>query len=580
MPLNNSLSKVKLIIWDLDETFWKGTLSEEGIQIVHKNIELVKSLTSRGIVNSISSKNDSELVESKLIEIGMSEYFVFNKIGWFSKGLPVRDTLNQMKLRPQNTLFIDDNNFNLNEVSSLNPGISSLTVEELHEILDHPALLGKDDIEHSRLSQYKHLESRLNSQTSYNSDENFLKTSGIKVSIHRASAKHKERIFELIERTNQLNFTKKRINLDETTTLLNSTKHKNFCIRAVDNFGDYGVIGFVSITLYDNNAEHFIFSCRILNLSIETAVFFKLGKPQVNIEQPVASDILDACPNWIEFINYEDNFKNNPIEKFPSNSLVFRGGCDLSQSMQYLTKSFKVVDETNYVTNQNVPVHKDHTMVILDQLDNKKQLPFLPIEKISSKIFDRDYDVVISVLMDFTQDLYINKIDGSLTPIGGYQSKSLYKQFPGKTGRVIDNFFETSENIGQISEDNFYNNLSLLRNKLYNNQRLFIINGAEIKGLMVTEDELARHILMNKVVDKFIKNHKDTFLIDVRKLALGEDDLVDSIRHYKRHVYFKIAKEIISFYDVEGRYFYSFTSSFLQRIINKVKKIFFIQTQK
>ena len=25
---------IKLVIWDLDETFWKGTLSEEGIHII------------------------------------------------------------------------------------------------------------------------------------------------------------------------------------------------------------------------------------------------------------------------------------------------------------------------------------------------------------------------------------------------------------------------------------------------------------------------------------------------------------------------------------------------------------------
>lgn len=25
-----SLSNIKLVIWDLDETFWKGTLSEQG----------------------------------------------------------------------------------------------------------------------------------------------------------------------------------------------------------------------------------------------------------------------------------------------------------------------------------------------------------------------------------------------------------------------------------------------------------------------------------------------------------------------------------------------------------------------
>ena len=29
-----------MVIWDLDETFWKGTLSEEGIQVIQENIAL------------------------------------------------------------------------------------------------------------------------------------------------------------------------------------------------------------------------------------------------------------------------------------------------------------------------------------------------------------------------------------------------------------------------------------------------------------------------------------------------------------------------------------------------------------
>ena len=50
--------KIKLVIWDLDETFWKGTLSEEHVSIPEENRRLVLRMTDIGIVNSICSKND------------------------------------------------------------------------------------------------------------------------------------------------------------------------------------------------------------------------------------------------------------------------------------------------------------------------------------------------------------------------------------------------------------------------------------------------------------------------------------------------------------------------------------------
>lgn len=44
----NHISKIKLIIWDLDETFWKGTLSDININApsiipIDSNISLVKN---------------------------------------------------------------------------------------------------------------------------------------------------------------------------------------------------------------------------------------------------------------------------------------------------------------------------------------------------------------------------------------------------------------------------------------------------------------------------------------------------------------------------------------------------------
>ena len=38
---------VRLIIWDLDETLWSGTLTEGGIDEYQPNYEIVRQLTSR-----------------------------------------------------------------------------------------------------------------------------------------------------------------------------------------------------------------------------------------------------------------------------------------------------------------------------------------------------------------------------------------------------------------------------------------------------------------------------------------------------------------------------------------------------
>ena len=73
------MSRVKLIIWDMDETFWSGTLTEGEVHVSDAMDRLIRDLSSRGIVNSISSKNDWDAVASVLAEMGdLGDYFVFN----------------------------------------------------------------------------------------------------------------------------------------------------------------------------------------------------------------------------------------------------------------------------------------------------------------------------------------------------------------------------------------------------------------------------------------------------------------------------------------------------------------------
>jgi len=80
---------VKLVIWDLDDTFWSGTLAEGETTPIERNLEIVKTLTDRGIIQSICSKNDRETALARLAEMGVDEYFVFPRISFDPKGMAI-----------------------------------------------------------------------------------------------------------------------------------------------------------------------------------------------------------------------------------------------------------------------------------------------------------------------------------------------------------------------------------------------------------------------------------------------------------------------------------------------------------
>ena len=117
------LADIKLVVWDLDETFWQGTVSEEKISLIPEHIQFVKDLTDIGIVNSICSKNDFEVVENALKNAGIRDYFVFPSIDWSAKGHRIKNIIDTMRLRAVNVLFIDDNVQNLEEAKHFCPGV-------------------------------------------------------------------------------------------------------------------------------------------------------------------------------------------------------------------------------------------------------------------------------------------------------------------------------------------------------------------------------------------------------------------------------------------------------------------------
>ena len=59
--------KIKCIVWDLDNTLWKGTLVEGDEVVLNPGIEeLLKYFDERGILLSVVSKNDFDPAWKKL----------------------------------------------------------------------------------------------------------------------------------------------------------------------------------------------------------------------------------------------------------------------------------------------------------------------------------------------------------------------------------------------------------------------------------------------------------------------------------------------------------------------------------
>ena len=139
-------SKIKLIIWDLDETFWNGVLSDGTVQFDEDKAKLIKDSTDAGVINAICSKNDHLEVEKYLKEKELWDYFVFNSINWSPKGNRVEQIIKEMNLRDVNVLFIDDNHLNLQEAKEFCPNLMIESPDVIPSLIDYFNGIENDEI--------------------------------------------------------------------------------------------------------------------------------------------------------------------------------------------------------------------------------------------------------------------------------------------------------------------------------------------------------------------------------------------------------------------------------------------------
>lgn len=274
--------KIKCVVWDLDNTLWRGVLVEDGIEGVTLNedaVALIHEFDRRGIINSIASKNDADLAFRALEQFGLRDRFVFPKISWGPKSEAIRAIVADMDVGIDTFAFIDDQPFERGEVAELLPEVAVFADTEIGALLDHPRFDVPVTAESSRRremyqTEEKRAAARQGSPLDYLS---FLKSCDIALRVDRLSPRNLPRMYELSQRTNQLNFSGMRYAQAELEALMAERPEDAFVLSCADRFGDYGAIGFCVLSDGRPQVESFFMSCRVQRKRVENAFFQRLA---------------------------------------------------------------------------------------------------------------------------------------------------------------------------------------------------------------------------------------------------------------------------------------------------------------
>ncbi len=309
-------TQIKAIITDLDNTFYKGILGEDGVKNLISNKQYqqkLKELSNKGYMICIASKNDEDEVQGlfkqrKDFELNYDD-FTCKRINWSSKSENIIDMVKQMNIGLDSILFIDDNIAEIESVKAAIPQIKTILFENEEDILNklnlYPGFL-KTSITKEDLLRSKDIKANeeRNNLVKTLSKEEYFKKLGIRIELSLNEPSHSDRITELLNKTNQFILSYRRYNKAEVENLLHS---QNSCIvtaKMSDNLSDSGIIAILICKKKNESLfiDELTFSCRALGRNIEDIVIYKMLK--LSKEYLRTSDTV--------LINYEKGARNIP----------------------------------------------------------------------------------------------------------------------------------------------------------------------------------------------------------------------------------------------------------------------------
>jgi FkbH-like protein len=268
--------KIKVVVWDLDNTVWDGVLLEDPSVTLKPQVpEIMRALDERGILQSVASKNDHGAAMAKLRELGLEEFFLYPQINWNSKASSIEQIRKSINIGIDTVAFVDDQPFEREEVAHTHPEVLCIDTVELDGLLALPEMNPEFITEDSRIRRRMYMAdiARNEAEAEYvGPTDEFLATLEMRFTIAPCSEDDLQRAEELTVRTNQLNTTGYTYSYEELNALRRSPDHLLLVASLEDRYGTYGKIG---LALVEKGAEAWtlkllLMSCRVMSRGVGT----------------------------------------------------------------------------------------------------------------------------------------------------------------------------------------------------------------------------------------------------------------------------------------------------------------------
>jgi FkbH-like protein len=293
----------KVAVLDLDNTLWGGVIGDDGLEGIEIGDtsprgeafkafqQYLLSLTERGILLAVSSKNDREKAVEPFekhpeMVLRMKDFASF-RANWEPKSENIRQIAADLNLGIDSLVFIDDNPAEIDIVKQFVPEVETVWVgadptefiERLQSArLFEPATVTAEDAE--RVEQYRQEARRQEMLTSCTDMKSYLRSLEMKAVIREFRAVDAPRIAQLINKSNQFNLTTRRRTEAEVHELIARPGCAAFTVRLTDRFGDHGLIAVVIGQMRGETFEidTWLMSCRVLKRQVEEEVVNEMAR--------------------------------------------------------------------------------------------------------------------------------------------------------------------------------------------------------------------------------------------------------------------------------------------------------------
>jgi FkbH-like protein len=284
----------KLLVLDLDNILWSGIVGDLGWENLrlggHDYVgeafldfqRAIKALRNRGVLLAIASKNDESIALEALAKhpemLLRPADFAARRINWNDKAANIAELAEELNLGLQSVVFIDDSALERARVREALPEVyvpewpddKTLFASTLGELncFDSAHATAEDA---SRHAMYATETQRKHSRASFSSLEEWMLSSQTVVRVEEFGDANCERVVQLLNKTNQMNLTTRRLSSQELQNWLQSANRRLWAFRVSDRFGDSGLTGILSLEIQPGfaNVVDFVLSCRVMGRNVE-----------------------------------------------------------------------------------------------------------------------------------------------------------------------------------------------------------------------------------------------------------------------------------------------------------------------